>query len=203
MSSSGERRRRVGRSVRGPRGEQWASALGGGGALVGLVAHGCARTGAARAAPCAHPRPLAAARTAPRAPRVAHPRSAHHISLVASGHNFAPLFFQVRDGPFVPTLRTLHLFPGLLPKYRVDRGAIRFVLAGANIMAPGLTSAGGAMDDVGGNSVVGIFAEGKEHALAVGVTLASTQEIRESNKGIAVENTHYLNDGLWHTLSVE
>lgn len=130
-------------------------------------------------------------------------RSTNHVSLIASGHNFVPLFFQVRDGPFVPTLRTLHQFPDLLPKYRVDRGAIRFVLSGANIMAPGLTSAGGAMDDVEANAVVGIFAEGKEHALAIGVTLLSTKDIRESNKGIAVENTHYLNDGLWNTLSVE
>lgn len=30
---------------------------------------------------------------------------------------------------------------------RVDRGAIKFVLAGANIMCPGLTSAGGALDE--------------------------------------------------------
>jgi PUA domain protein len=29
---------------------------------------------------------------------------------------------------------------------RVDRGAIKFVLAGANIMCPGLTSSGGALD---------------------------------------------------------
>jgi len=80
--------------------------------------------------------------------------SANHLSLVASGTNHMPLFFQVRDGPFVPTLRMLHQFPDMLPKFRVDRGAIRFVLAGANIMAPGLTSKGGAMDDVPADTVV-------------------------------------------------
>lgn len=37
--------------------------------------------------------------------------------------------------------------PGIMKKFRVDRGAIKFVLAGANIMCPGLTSAGGALDD--------------------------------------------------------
>ena len=42
----------------------------------------------------------------------------------------------------------------------MDRGAIRFVLSGANIMAPGLTSAGGKMDDVPEGTTVGIFAEG-------------------------------------------
>jgi len=36
--------------------------------------------------------------------------------------------------------------PGIMKKFRVDRGAIKFVLAGANIMCPGLTSAGGEVD---------------------------------------------------------
>ena len=47
------------------------------------------------------------------------------------------------------------------------------------------------------------MAEGKEHALAIGVTTMSTEEIRTTNKGIAVENTHYLKDGLWSLRSVE
>ena len=38
---------------------------------------------------------------------------------------------------------------------------------------------------------------GKEHALAIGVTLASTAQIRSENKGNAIENTLWLNDGLW------
>ncbi len=58
------------------------------------------------------------------------------------------IFFQCRNGPFIPTIRLLHKYPDILPKFQVDRGAIRFVLSGANIMAPGLTSAGGSMDDV-------------------------------------------------------
>jgi len=113
------------------------------------------------------------------------------------------IFFQCRSGPFIPTIRLLHKYPDILPKYRVDRGAIRFVLSGANIMAPGLTSAGGEMDDVPADSVIAIMAEGKEHALAIGVTTMSTDHIRTHNKGIAVENTHYLKDGLWTLRAVE
>ena len=37
----------------------------------------------------------------------------------------------------------VHQFPQCFPKIRIDRGAIRFVLSGASLMAPGLTSAGG------------------------------------------------------------
>lgn len=46
---------------------------------------------------------------------------------------------------------------------------------------------------------VAIFAEEKEHAMAVGLTLLSTQEMRDVNKGIGVELLHHLNDGLWKT----
>ena len=37
--------------------------------------------------------------------------------------------------------------PGMMKKVQVDRGAIKFVLAGANIMCPGLTSKGGDLID--------------------------------------------------------
>lgn len=41
----------------------------------------------------------------------------------------------------------IHVDPTIMKMLRVDRGAIKFVLAGANIMCPGLTSSGGALDD--------------------------------------------------------
>lgn len=36
--------------------------------------------------------------------------------------------------------------PNIMKKLQVDRGAIKFVLSGANVMCPGLTSPGGALD---------------------------------------------------------
>jgi len=118
-----------------------------------------------------------------------------HLNLVVVNQTI--LFFNERDGPYYPTLRLLHKYPDILPKMQVDRGAIKFVMSGANIMCPGLTSPGGRMEDVLANSVVAIFAEGKEHALAIGFTKLSSAEIREVNKGIAMDSIHYLNDGLW------
>ena len=114
--------------------------------------------------------------------------------------NSQPLFFSTRDGGWFPSLRTLHQYPDMMPRLRCDRGAIKFVLSGANIMAPGLTSPGATMhDEVGEGSAVAIFAEDKEHALAVGWTQMSSAAMREVNKGVAVDNLHYLNDGLWKT----
>lgn len=92
------------------------------------------------------------------------------------------LFFRQREGPWMPTLRLLHkctpqfyshycnnfphshiiidIFikdPFFLPLEQVDKGAIRFVLSGANIMCPGLTSKGAKMTPVPKGTVVVSF----------------------------------------------
>ncbi|GAW02372.1 translation machinery-associated protein 20 [Lentinula edodes] len=82
-----------------------------------------------------------------------------------------PIFFQHFDGPIYPTLRLLHKYPYILPMVRVDRGAIRFLLAGAHMMCPGFTSKGGylppAEEGLAAGVPVAIHAEGKEHAVGV------------------------------------
>ncbi|XP_022913375.1 malignant T-cell-amplified sequence 1 homolog [Onthophagus taurus] len=113
------------------------------------------------------------------------------------------LFFRQREGQWMPTLRLLHKYPFFLPMQQVDKGAIRFVLSGANIMCPGLTSPGAKMTEVPKGTVVAIMAEGKQHALAIGITTLSTEEIGKINKGVGVENCHYLNDGLWQMKPVK
>eukprot|EP01138_Halocafeteria_seosinensis_P005360 gb/GECG01005479.1/.p1 GENE.gb/GECG01005479.1/~~gb/GECG01005479.1/.p1 ORF type:complete len:147 (+),score=12.55 gb/GECG01005479.1/:1-441(+) len=57
-----------------------------------------------------------------------------------------PLFFQHRDGPVFPTLKLLHKYPFFMPSLQVDKGAIKFIFSGADIMCPGLTSKGGKCD---------------------------------------------------------
>ncbi|KAG5683741.1 hypothetical protein PVAND_013006 [Polypedilum vanderplanki] len=125
-----------------------------------------------------------------------------HIELLINSSG-EQLFFRSREGNWMPTLRLFHKFPVFLPKQQVDKGAIRFVLSGANIMCPGLTSPGAFMNSVEKGTVVAIMAEGKEHCLAIGVTTMSTADIAKVNKGIGVENCHYLNDGLWNMKPVK
>jgi PUA domain protein len=135
-----------------------------------------------------------------------------------------PLFYQNDMSDILPHLRLVHRFPQAFPSIRIDRGAIRFVLSGATLMAPGLTSAGGRLpvegapktleegkeldqhvDEEGrwsrelakGEPVV-IMAEGKKEACAVGILVAGTDEVKEKGKGPVVEDAHYLGDGLWN-----
>jgi PUA domain protein len=101
-----------------------------------------------------------------------------------SGSN-VPIFFQHRDGPILPTLKLIHQYPDLkLTAVTVDKGAIPFLLGGANIMCPGLTNPGGSMPEdtearpgVDKGDGVVILAEGKQYAIAVGVMTMSSAEM--------------------------
>jgi len=88
------------------------------------------------------------------------------------------LFYNKRDGPFYPTLRLLHKYPSMMLRMQVDKGAVRFILSGANIMCPGFTSAGGDLPvDIATEMPVAIHVEGKEHAVAIGLTKMSTADM--------------------------
>jgi malignant T-cell-amplified sequence len=103
-----------------------------------------------------------------------------------------PVLFQHRDGPLLPTLKLVHRYPTLdFVTVTVDKGAIPYLLGGAHVMCPGLTNPGGQLPEDGaekdangfdkpglerGAGVV-IYAEGKEHALAVGTMSMSSAEM--------------------------
>ena len=48
----------------------------------------------------------------------------------------------------------LNADPFMMPHMRADKGAIKFILSGANIMCPGLTSPGAKMSNVDAETVV-------------------------------------------------
>ncbi|KAI0011588.1 translation machinery-associated protein [Xylariaceae sp. FL0662B] len=126
-----------------------------------------------------------------------------------------PLFFQHDASTLLPHLKLVHRFPAAFPSIRIDRGAIRFVLSGATLMAPGLTSPGGRLPSGAGGDKEGlddderwtrelekgepivVRAEGKTEACAVGFLVVGTKEVKEKGKGPVIEDAHYLGDGLW------
>jgi len=118
--------------------------------------------------------------------------------------NNIPLFFQI-ENKYYPHLRLLHKYPFMLPHMQTDKGAIKHVIVtGANVMCPGLTTPGAKLDEnVPAKTVVAVHAEGKEHAMAVGITELSSEDIIRVNKGIGITNVHHLNDGLWKIQAFE
>jgi PUA domain protein len=116
------------------------------------------------------------------------------------------------DDALLPHLTLVHKYPTAFHRLRIDRGAIRFVLSGATLMAPGLTSPGGRLpdpslsdedkekygsEDLAAGAVVVVEAEGKDTACMVGVLRMGTGEMKGLKKGQACEGGHYLGDGLW------
>ena len=107
-------------------------------------------------------------------------------------------FIENRDKVVIPTMRLLHKYPFMMPHMQCDKGAIKHILSGSDVMCPGLTSPGGKMDEsVKRGTVVAITAEGKHHAMGIGMAAMSVQEIRTKNKDIAIELVMNLNDGMW------
>ena len=78
-------------------------------------------------------------------------------------------FLELRDKAVLPMLRVLHQYPHMMDHMQCDKGAIRHIFSGSNVMAPGLTSAGGKVApylEIG--HPVAITAEGKKHAMGIG-----------------------------------
>ncbi len=141
-----------------------------------------------------------------------------------------PVFFQTDNGAvLIPHLKLVHRFPEAFPTVRIDRGAIRFVLSGATLMAPGLTSQGGRLPrphertasrprkayrtreptrtgtGAGSSrraSPSWSWQRGRRRRARVGVLVAGTKEVKEKGKGPVIEEAHFLGDGLWN-LNVE
>jgi len=50
---------------------------------------------------------------------------------------------EIRDMPVIPMMRLLHRYPLMMDAMQCDKGAIKHIFSGSNVMAPGLISAGG------------------------------------------------------------
>ena len=75
----------------------------------------------------------------------------------------------------------------------VDRGAVKFVVSGANVMAPGIIDA-----DRGIKKGDIVWVRNEEGtALALGYALMDGEEMVAENKGKAIESVHHIGDELW------
>ncbi len=61
-----------------------------------------------------------------------------------------------------------------------------------------MTSKGGRVPEVKAESYVAIMSEGKQHALAIGKTTMSKEDMKRINKGIGIELLTYIGDDGWN-----
>ncbi len=103
--------------------------------------------------------------------------------------------FKQHENTYIPTLLLIKLrCRDLIPKAVVDEGAVKHVINGADIMAPGIVE----IDEIQENELISIWEPRKETPIAIGKTLMNTKTIKEVRKGKAVKNIHHVGDKLWN-----
>jgi PUA-domain protein len=106
-----------------------------------------------------------------------------------------PLLFEI-EGHLFPTVRGA-LEMGLQKRVvTVDKGAIRFVSNGADIMAPGVVAADLEIKD--GDLVI-IVEETHRKPLAIGKALMEGLEMVKATSGKAIKSIIHVGDKLWNT----
>jgi len=99
----------------------------------------------------------------------------------------------INDRPFL-TLKGLLKYAPEKKYVTVDKGAVKFVCNGADIMAPGVTDADSSVKK---NELVWVRDETHKKPLAVGVALMSAKEMINKKEGKAVLSVHYIGDKIW------
>lgn len=84
------------------------------------------------------------------------------------------------------------------PSVYVDSGAVPHILNGADVMIPGIKRVEGSFKT---GEKVFVREMEKSRIIAIGVTLISSNEIAEKQKGKGVRTLHYLGDEVWKTFS--
>lgn len=105
-----------------------------------------------------------------------------------------PLFFEV-EGVLYPTVRGA-LEMGLKKRLVVvDKGAIRFVYNGADVMSPGIVEAD---PEIKEGELVIVVEEAHRKPLAVGRALLDGPAMVEATSGKAVRSIIHVGDKIWN-----
>jgi len=103
-------------------------------------------------------------------------------------------FTAVKIGNNIIPFLTMKKFPEISGKIVIDKGAVKFICNGANVMRPGVIRVEGVfeIDDI-------ICAEEAQHGkmLAVGFALTNSLDIQGMSKGVVMKNMHYIGDKFW------
>ena len=105
-----------------------------------------------------------------------------------------PLLFEI-EGQLFPTVRGALEMELNKRIVTVDKGAIRFVSNGADIMAPGIVEADSEIKE--GDFVI-IVEEAHRKPLAIGKALMNGPQMVEADSGKAIKSITHVGDKLWN-----
>jgi PUA domain protein len=105
-----------------------------------------------------------------------------------------PLLFEI-EGQLFPTVRGAIEMKLNKRIVTVDKGAVRFVSNGADVMAPGIVEADSEIKE--GDFVI-IIEEAHRKPLAIGKALMSGLQMVETDSGKAIKSITHVGDKLWN-----
>jgi PUA domain protein len=95
---------------------------------------------------------------------------------------------------YIPVLTLLLNKQVNLKKVVVDKGAIKYVANGADIMRPGITKIDPSIKK---GDILGIVDETHDRALAVGKSMYDADQMNKKDSGKVVKNLHTIQDSVW------
>lgn len=114
--------------------------------------------------------------------------------------NDEPYFLRLKIA-LIPTLQVVIQKQVELPEVVVDEGAIKFIVNGADIMAPGILK--DHLDEtILKRSIVQIVDENYHRPIAIGQLIEDTSTIKKTNKGKVVKNLHHIGDKLYNSVEM-
>jgi PUA domain protein len=116
------------------------------------------------------------------------------VVLYASGDPPRPILAQFGNQQVIPHLKLAIEYPGLLRPVYVDDGAVRALLRGADLMAPGIKQQS---EPFPAGSVIEIRLLDTTVPFAIGIARIASEDITPATKGEAIHVVHILRDGLW------
>ena len=103
-------------------------------------------------------------------------------------------FAAVKIGNDIIPLLVMKEFLEISGKIIVDKGAVRFICDGANIMRPGVIRVEGTFEI---DDIIGVEEAQHGKMLAIGFALVNSLDIQGMSKGIVMKNMHYIGDKFW------
>ena len=101
---------------------------------------------------------------------------------------------ELGSGEVFPFIKLAIDYPGLLPCVYVDEGAVKPLLRGVDLMAPGIKSVPQEFEE---NTIIEIRLLQQSQPFAIGITSVSSKHLEQNKTGLAIRNLHYLRDGLY------
>jgi PUA-domain protein len=108
--------------------------------------------------------------------------------------NSDPILLQI-DGEIYPSL--FNEIRSVLPKVVVDEGAIKHILNGADVMAPGIVSFPSGVKQ---NDLVSIRTQNNK-IIGIGIVMESFEEKMAMKKGKVIKTIHYVGDPIFRICS--